>query len=153
MTAPDVLGECRVLVRLLVLFGNLHAILHIADTIEQCGPAWAYWCFALERFCGLPQRTIRNRRFPFASLNRRVRDLAQLDQIKTRYNLWEVLDLSTHRRVKEKEIRILGCKFNPQYLFLTKRTLRLDPSHQLLYQRIRDHVQTTFGITLDVAAT
>ncbi|KDQ09486.1 hypothetical protein BOTBODRAFT_84773, partial [Botryobasidium botryosum FD-172 SS1] len=60
-------------------------LLHLADSIEACGPAWAYWTYAMERYCGGLQRAIRNRRFPFASLDKRVRDLAQLDQIKTRY--------------------------------------------------------------------
>ncbi|KDQ13617.1 hypothetical protein BOTBODRAFT_84313, partial [Botryobasidium botryosum FD-172 SS1] len=60
-------------------------LLHIADSIEQCGPVWAYRCFAVERFCGSLLRTIRNHQFPFACLDRHIKDVAQLDQIKTWY--------------------------------------------------------------------
>ncbi|KAG8746735.1 hypothetical protein FRC11_012618, partial [Ceratobasidium sp. 423] len=30
----------------------LHALLHIADDIENMGPVWAYWAFPMECFCG-----------------------------------------------------------------------------------------------------
>lgn len=65
----------------------------------------------MERFCGALGRAIHNRRFPYACLDKRVRDLAQLDQIKTLFNLWEELDLSNRRQVEKSGVRIPNCTF------------------------------------------
>nr|GAT47398.1 predicted protein [Mycena chlorophos] len=64
---------------------TIHALLHIADSIEAAGPVWAYWAFPMERFCGRLQPYIKNRRFPFASLDGHVVAFAQLEIIKIRH--------------------------------------------------------------------
>ncbi|PIL29487.1 hypothetical protein GSI_08429 [Ganoderma sinense ZZ0214-1] len=64
---------------------TVHALLHIADSIEMVGPVWAYWAFAMERYCGSLQPAIRSRRYPYASLNRHVVDRARLAQLKLMY--------------------------------------------------------------------
>ncbi|PPR00475.1 hypothetical protein CVT26_009682 [Gymnopilus dilepis] len=84
--APERLSACPV---------TVHALLHIADSIEECGPVWAYWAFPMERFCGILQPCIKSRRFPFANLDNHVKAVAQLSHIKTRYNLHD--KLSTKR--------------------------------------------------------
>ncbi|KAG8795320.1 hypothetical protein FRC12_016052 [Ceratobasidium sp. 428] len=48
----------------------VHALLHIADNIEQMGPIWCYWNFAMECFCGALVRARESNWFPFSSLNR-----------------------------------------------------------------------------------
>ncbi len=63
----------------------IHALLHIADSILDAGPVWVAWAFPMEQYCGSLQPAIRNRRFPYASLNRYILDKARLDQIKLRY--------------------------------------------------------------------
>lgn len=40
---------------------TVHALLHLADGIEACGPVWAYWAFPMERFCGILQPWIKSR--------------------------------------------------------------------------------------------
>ena len=72
---------------------TVHALLHIAPSIEATGPVWCYWAFPTERYCGVLQPAIRNRHFPFASLDRHVLENAQLTQIKTIYNMAEELSL------------------------------------------------------------
>jgi hypothetical protein len=47
----------------------------------------------MERYCGTLQRSIRSRRFPFASLDRFVVETAQLNQISTLYDVADVLAL------------------------------------------------------------
>jgi hypothetical protein len=47
----------------------------------------------MERFCGTIRPGIRSLRFPWASLDRYVFENAQLTQIKTIYNVGEVLAL------------------------------------------------------------
>jgi hypothetical protein len=72
---------------------TVHALLHIADSIRAMGPVWAYWAFAMERFCGTLKRSIRSRRFPLASLERFVLERVQLDQIANIYNIVDDLAL------------------------------------------------------------
>lgn len=72
---------------------TIHALLHIADSIEQNGPVWTYWAFPTERFCGRLLPAIRSRRHPFANLDNYVVAAAQLAQIKLKHNLYEHLRL------------------------------------------------------------
>jgi hypothetical protein len=48
----------------------------------------------MERYCGLLATSGKSRRDPFVSLSRRIRDIAQLNQIKVKYNLTSALDLN-----------------------------------------------------------
>ena len=83
---------------------TLHSLLHIADGIEAAGPVWAYWSFVMEQYCGFLKRNgVRNRRKPYASLDNRVRHVAQLNTAKIRYRLVDLLSL--------KEPKIEGENF------------------------------------------
>ncbi|KAI0046026.1 hypothetical protein FA95DRAFT_1583188 [Auriscalpium vulgare] len=66
---------------------TIHALLHIADSIEACGPVWAYWAFPMERYCGLIRPAIKSRKHPFASLDRFIVESAQILHIRLVYNL------------------------------------------------------------------
>ncbi|KAL1701990.1 hypothetical protein EV121DRAFT_282211 [Schizophyllum commune] len=66
---------------------NIHALLHIADSIETMGPVWTYWAFPMERYCGRLQRAIRSRRFPWSNLDEHVLATAQIKQVGLRYSL------------------------------------------------------------------
>ncbi|KAL1728391.1 hypothetical protein EV714DRAFT_215252 [Schizophyllum commune] len=72
---------------------NVHALLHIADSIEAMGPVWTYWAFPMERYCGRLQRAIRSRRFPWSNLDEHILASAQLAHLKMRYNLEQELSL------------------------------------------------------------
>ncbi|KAF5349012.1 hypothetical protein D9758_012678 [Tetrapyrgos nigripes] len=72
---------------------TIHALLHIANSIEVMGPLWCYWAFPMERYCGSLQPAIRSRHYPYRSLDRYVLETAQLSQIKLRYNVCEELKL------------------------------------------------------------
>jgi hypothetical protein len=82
--SPDRLSTCTV---------TIHALLHIADSIEAAGPMWAYWAFPMERYCGSLTPAIRSRRFPFPSIDRYITEVAQLTQIKTYHQLHDALSL------------------------------------------------------------
>lgn len=47
----------------------------------------------MERFCGAVGQHVKNRRNPYASLDRRARDIAQLQLIKLKYGLMDELSL------------------------------------------------------------
>jgi hypothetical protein len=82
--SPDRLPTCPV---------TIHALLHIADSIEASGPMWAYWAFPMERYCGSLIPAIRSRRFPFPCIDRYVTEVAQLTQIKMYHRLHDTLSL------------------------------------------------------------
>ena len=97
--SPDRLSACPV---------TIHALLHIADSIEASGPVWA---FPTERHCGSLIPAIRSRRFPFPSLDRYITELAQLMQIKMQYNLEEVLSLQAPKGVIAGLFSSPACEF------------------------------------------
>ncbi|KAG6822051.1 hypothetical protein H0H92_015519, partial [Tricholoma furcatifolium] len=66
---------------------TLHAVLHVADSVEAAGPVWCYWAFPMERYCGKLQPAIRSRRFPFAAIDRYILEEAQLTQIMVIYDV------------------------------------------------------------------
>ncbi|XP_006457060.1 hypothetical protein AGABI2DRAFT_146706 [Agaricus bisporus var. bisporus H97] len=76
---------------------TLHALLRIAWGIRVAGPVWAYWAFPMERHCNTLLPSIRSRRHPYAAINTFVSAMAQLDQIRLRFNLQSELDLSPER--------------------------------------------------------
>ncbi|KAF8345262.1 hypothetical protein F5887DRAFT_1061833 [Amanita rubescens] len=66
---------------------TIHALLHIGPSIRANGPVWANWAFPIERYCGDVVRHVKNRRYPYISINNYVTASAQLAQLKLRYNL------------------------------------------------------------------
>ncbi|KIJ70560.1 hypothetical protein HYDPIDRAFT_184816 [Hydnomerulius pinastri MD-312] len=73
---------------------TIHALLHIADSIDATGPVWTSWAFPMERFCGSLQPAIKSRRHPYASIDRHVVDEARLTQVQLLYNLQSMLTLT-----------------------------------------------------------
>ncbi|KAJ7480049.1 hypothetical protein B0H11DRAFT_1725244 [Mycena galericulata] len=88
---------------------TIHALLHVADGIKFAGPVWCYWAFPMERFCGTIQPGIRSRRFPWASMDRYILEIAQLTQIKAIYNVGQVLSL------RDPPAEIVGSFSDPLY--------------------------------------
>lgn len=81
---PDRLSACPV---------TVHALLHIADSIEASGPVWATWAFPMERYCGFLTPAVKSRRFPYPSIDRYVKEIAQLTQVKLMHRLFDSLRL------------------------------------------------------------
>ncbi|KZV73981.1 hypothetical protein PENSPDRAFT_711539 [Peniophora sp. CONT] len=80
---------------------TIHALLHIADMILISGPVWAYWAYAMERYCGIIRPDIRSKKHPYASLDRGVLETAQLFQIGLLYNAQDSLHVLDRRLVKQ----------------------------------------------------
>jgi hypothetical protein len=92
-------------------------LLHIADGIEAMGPVWTYWAFPMERFCGKLLRCIKSRRHPFANIDSHITAIAQLDQIKNRYNAHEQLALLPQKEGNSREFAFVKCKCLPKSIF------------------------------------
>lgn len=91
----------------------IHALLHIADDIRAMGPVWCYWAFAMERFCGSLLPAVKSRKHPYSSLAHRVRDIAQLNQLKFVFNLAKELDLSEASNVEWTGHKLGNCWLHP----------------------------------------
>lgn len=93
---------------------TVHALLHIADSIEAAGPVWASWAFPMERYCGSLQPAIRSRRFPYASINRYLVDHTRLQLIKLMYNVGQELNMKGANKAEttvRSERHVANCKF------------------------------------------
>jgi hypothetical protein len=99
---PDRLPTCTL---------TIHALLHIADGIEACGPVWAYWAFPMERHCGSLIPAIQSRRFPFPSIDRYVTEVAQLSQIKMYHRLQDALSLRSPKHDIAGSFADTSCKY------------------------------------------
>jgi hypothetical protein len=93
---------------------TIHALLHIPDDILNAGPMWCYWNYVTERFVGYLVRSSKSRQNPYASFARRLREIAQNNVIKLKYNLHDELDLSDRH---DDELR--GEGFSDCKSFLT----------------------------------
>ncbi|KAJ7097464.1 hypothetical protein C8R44DRAFT_835053 [Mycena epipterygia] len=87
----------------------IHGLLHIAPSIRIVGPSWCYWAYPMERFCGSLLPAIKSRRYPWASIDRRILELAQLFQLKAIYSLSKSLDLRHHPRC----VLVNPCELRP----------------------------------------
>jgi hypothetical protein len=94
--------------RLSVCTLQFHMLLHIADSIEQAGPIWVYWVFAMERMCGRLQRAVRSLRHPYASMYIWALDWEQLKVVKNRFDLHD--RLSTVASERKDGTRYPQCK-------------------------------------------
>lgn len=74
---------------------TIHALLHIADGIDAVGPVWVSWNYPTERCCGQIQRSIKSRRFPYASINESLHNQAQLAYAQMIFELEKELGLRT----------------------------------------------------------
>ena len=81
---------------------TIHALLHVADTIETIGPVWTWWSFPIERQCGRFQQKIKSRKHPYTNLDNYLLQDAQLKRIKMIYNLSDA-DLSIGERLAKKK--------------------------------------------------
>lgn len=86
-------------------------MLHIPGDIRATGPLWCYWNFPTERFCGAIVQDTHSRKHPYTSMAHRLRDIAQLNQIKLVYGLTNELDLSDSRDAEDSGMHLTDCEF------------------------------------------
>lgn len=92
---------------------TIHGLLHIADGIAAAGPVWATWAFVMERYCGfVKRRAVRSRAHPYASIDRRILEVAQLNVILLKYGLRKGLTLK-RKHVNTIKDKFSECKASP----------------------------------------
>ncbi|KAF9034604.1 hypothetical protein BJ165DRAFT_1356338 [Panaeolus papilionaceus] len=134
---------------------TIHALLHIADGIEACGPVWAYWAYPMERHCNTLLPAIRSRRHPYASITTFVTAVAQLNQIRLIYDVEGDLNLNPFKL--KQYVSFPGCMLycfliafaDENFKLTSPQVLKeLLAPHQTL---IWGHLGTRFGVTTSVA--
>ncbi|KAJ7347182.1 hypothetical protein DFH08DRAFT_699504 [Mycena albidolilacea] len=127
---------------------TIHALLHIPDDILNAGPMWCYWNYVTERFVGYLVRSSKSRRNPYASLARRLREIAQNSVIKMKYNLHRELDLSDRC---DDELKGKGFSNYPDIRVLHPHTK--GPLDRLAYKAVRNYLLRTFNVSEAVVDT
>ncbi|KAF8135886.1 hypothetical protein K438DRAFT_1639915, partial [Mycena galopus ATCC 62051] len=123
---------------------TLHALLHIPDDILNAGPMWCYWNYVTERFVGFLVRSSKSRKNPYASFARRLREIAQNNLIKVKYQLHHELDLSDRREEESSGHTIAAypdiCVLRPHV------TAPLAP---LVSKAVKNYLLRTFEVSAD----
>ncbi|KAJ7701405.1 hypothetical protein B0H17DRAFT_924520, partial [Mycena rosella] len=69
-----------------------------------------YWAYPMEQFCGSLLPAIKSRRHPWASIDHRILELAQLFQLKAVYSLSTSLDLRHRRKLEKSGMALTACE-------------------------------------------
>ncbi|KAL6300193.1 hypothetical protein BKA93DRAFT_819555 [Sparassis latifolia] len=120
---------------------TIHALLHIADSIETAGPVWACWSFPMEHFCGYLQPAIKSRHFLFASIDRYLIDSAHLEHIKMLYGMEKELALKPTASMSGLAV----AEYNTCLLLPPHRTA--DMKTTPLIEKIVGALATRFNVT------
>ncbi|KAJ7131013.1 hypothetical protein C8R44DRAFT_613173 [Mycena epipterygia] len=123
---------------------TLHAMLHIPDDILNAGPMWCYWNYVTERFVGYLVRSSKSRKNPYASFARRLREIAQNNLIKVKYQLHRELDLSDRR---EEESRGHTIPSYPDICVLRPHTR--GPLAAPVLKAVKNYLLRTFEVSED----
>lgn len=130
---------------------TVHAWLHLVDLIEQSGPLWGYWCWVMERYCSRLLRAVSSRKYPYASLNRRILETQSLLAIHSAFNLQDALPRYTAAHdslAREDWDDEEDSQYSDLKLIAPSRVLELDQDGlDSLRKRIAVHIMTRNGVT------
>lgn len=65
------------------------------------GPVWTYWAWPMERRCKGLLPAVRSARHPYVTIDVYVTAIAQLNQIRMKYNVTEELNLNPDKPGEE----------------------------------------------------
>ncbi|KAG8888839.1 hypothetical protein FRB99_004073 [Tulasnella sp. 403] len=128
--------------RLATCLMTVHAWLHLVDFIERSGPLWAYWCWVMERLCSVLSRSIGSKKHPYASLNRRIIELATLASIRNRYDLQELLPHHSRMHNTRPLSRFTSEAYPDHVLVGPHQTISLHSDTTSLARRVAAHLAT-----------
>ena len=47
---------------------SFHYLLHVTNSIKNCGPCWVFWQYPMERMCGMLLPLVHSRLHPYVNL-------------------------------------------------------------------------------------
>lgn len=120
---------------------TVHAWLHLVDYLEEAGPLPAYWCFSMERKCGVFARSISSRKHPHASLDRRALEQANIDILRNVYDLQEVLPRYSRMHQSDRAPKFTDPEYDDMVLLHPCRMASFK-NHMDVFNRIAAHFVT-----------
>jgi hypothetical protein len=108
---------------------SFHYLLHVADSIADCGPCWAFWQYPMERLCGMLLPLVHNKSLPYSNLTNNV----QLLEI---FNHLLFIPLLSHKYLNKFSIipksypnsKVFTLENKNEELYWPSKTCNLNPS-------------------------
>ena len=60
---------------------SFHYLLHVADSIKNCGPCWTSWQYPMERMCGMLLPLVRSRLHPYVNLANNIMLIEKINHL------------------------------------------------------------------------
>ena len=51
---------------------SFHYLLHISESIMDCGPCWSFWQYPMERLCGMLIPLVHSKLYPYKNLTNNI---------------------------------------------------------------------------------
>ena len=51
---------------------SFYYLLHISDSINDCGPCWVFWQYPIERLCGMLLPLVHSKLYPYQNLTNNI---------------------------------------------------------------------------------
>src|SRR5437667_6003099 len=69
---------------------TFHLLLHLHESISDCGPAWVFWQFPCERMCGMLKPMVKNRSKANRNLSLRILYQEQFNHLPFATRSWQL---------------------------------------------------------------
>jgi hypothetical protein len=116
--------------RVSACLSTFHLLLHLADSLTDCGPAWVFWQFPCERLCGMLKPMVKNRGMP-------NRNLALAILYREQFNHLPFATVSYQPSSSSPNLPYTATINGHEYSFFGKKRLHelepLESSHLLRY--------------------
>jgi len=60
---------------------SFHYLLHVTDSIKNCGPCWTSWQYPMERMCGMLLPLVRSRLHPYVNLANNIMLIEKINHL------------------------------------------------------------------------
>jgi|SRR4051794_10240684 len=60
---------------------SFHYLLHISDSINDCGPCWVFWQYPIERLCGMLLPLVHSKLYPYQNLTNNITLLEKFNHL------------------------------------------------------------------------
>ena len=105
---------------------SFHYILHVTDSIKNCGPCWTSWQYPMERMCGMLLPLVHSKLHPYVNLATNImiiEKINHLSYISSAYN--KIFSKNNSNTKIWPEYRVFGLfKYFLVFLIASSRSLR-----------------------------
>jgi hypothetical protein len=60
---------------------SVHYLLHVADSIKNCGPCWTSWQYPMERMCGMLLPLVHSKLHPYINLANNIMLMEKINHL------------------------------------------------------------------------